>query len=103
MSDGVLVVTLPALIIALSSAVAAVWKWLTTRGLSRKRSADRVTVSDEATDAYKLAARKLDVENEELSDTVVRRNRTITDLNRTIEDRDRTIADLRRVIGGQTP
>ncbi len=103
MSDGVLIVTIPALIIALSSAVAAVWKWLTTRGMSRKRSADRMTVSDEATDTYKLASRKLDRENEELNETIFRRNQSITDLNRTIEERDRTIADLRRAIGGQTP
>ncbi len=103
MSDGVLVVTIPALILALSSAVAAVWKWLTTRGMTRKRSADRTTVSDEVTDTYKLVARKLNVEVEELNETVVRRNRSITDLNRTIEDRDRTIADLRRAIGGQNP
>jgi len=102
-SDGVLIVTIPALIIALSSAVAAVWKWLTTRGMTRKRSAERTTVSDEATDGWKLAAKKLNVEVEELNDTVVRRNQSITDLNRTVEERDRIIADLRRVIGGQNP
>lgn len=103
MSDGVLIVTVPLLIAAASGAVAAVWKWLTTRGMTRKRSADRITVSDEATDTYKLAAKKLNGEVEELNDTLARRNRSISDLNRTIEERDRTIADLRRVIGGQNP
>lgn len=53
MSDAVLIVTIPAVIAALSGAVAALWKWLTTRGMVRERSTRRVSLSDETVELYK--------------------------------------------------
>lgn len=96
MSDGSLVALITVGLPLLAAAVTAVWKWLTGRGLSRERSSQRVTVSDETVELWKANVRERD-------QTIAQRNQTIAERNQTIADQEQTIANLRRQLGRQVP